>query len=278
MIKIETKIWLNELIPLLSNILMLKVLTYNIWFNNFIEDERLESLHTLVAKTDPHVVCLQEVRACMFDKLVKMFTDYTAYPSELDQSYDSITLIKNDNNIKVELHEFIPFEHSIMMRNLHIVKINYHGTPVVIGNTHFESIFDPLDARIKMKYRQYKQAKDIMENIFGSEGEELILCCDSNITKDDHLLFENLYGDWVDSWSVDKTHTTGYTYDTDTNVYLTRLSRTIRTRIDKIMSRGGRLSVDNVLIVNKKNCGLKHEPSDHYGVLAEFSVVHTLGD
>lgn len=249
---------------------MLRVLTYNIWFSDFIADERLQSLKKIVNNTEPHIICLQEVREYIYEEIHKMFDDYIIKPDVLDQKYDSIILVKKTNDIDFDSYSVIEYEHSIMMRNLHVVKLTYKNVPFLIGNSHFESIFDSADERIKLKYLQYKQAKDILNDVFRSNNEELILCCDSNLTSEGVEIFNQIYHDWTDAWINDEE---GFTYDTCNNPYLKRINKEIRFRLDRILKHGNRTKIKSTQVVNKTMSGVKKEVSDHYGVLTHLEIL-----
>lgn len=250
---------------------MLRVLTYNIWFNEFIAEDRLNSLKLIVDETQPHVICLQEVRERIHDQILNIFDEYTIKPESLDQRYDSIILIKNDKDVQFTSYTVVEFEHSLMMRNLHVVNLQYKNVDFIIGNSHFESIFDSDDERIKYKYHQYKQAKDILENIFRTTNEEeLVLCCDSNLTSDGICIFNEIYSEWKDAWIYDDD---GYTYDTHTNPYLKKLKKEIRFRLDRILKYGSKTKIESTKILNKSSTSVKKEASDHYGVLTHLKLI-----
>ena len=247
----------------------LRVLTYNIWFSDFITKERLGSLKHAIDELDPHIICLQEVRCKIFYDIVNILPGYTVYPSEIKQQYDCMICVKNNSGINVCSYDCIKYEHSVMMRNLHIVTINYNNKIIIIGNTHFESIFDPADEKIKIKYTQYQHAKNILERIFKTNTEEVILCCDSNLTEEGVHIFNDIFSEWSDTW-INNDY--GYTYDTSTNKYLQRIQKFIQFRLDRILKHGTGTKVIRSHIVNKVNNKLKYEPSDHYGVFTELSI------
>jgi hypothetical protein len=154
--------------------------------------------------------------------------------------------------------------------------ISHKGQKYVIGNTHYESIFDKSDDRIQNKYSQYVMSKDIME-ITGSEvldnrkdeTIELILCCDSNLTNEDGDIFDKTFSEWKDCWEgkVD-----GYTYNTETNPYLKKISKRIVSRLDRILIMGKSKVVESKVISKLTDDKIKLEPSDHYGVFTTLSI------
>ena len=45
----------------IKEIKSLKILTYNIWFDNFNMENRLQALFKIIAEADADIICLQEV-------------------------------------------------------------------------------------------------------------------------------------------------------------------------------------------------------------------------
>lgn len=256
---------------------MLSVLTYNIWFSKFIWEKRLDALESVIDRYKPDIVCVQELRQEVHDAFLDRFNDeYDIQLKDFSQTYDCCIMVRKTPDIVVDTSIVVPYEYSIMMRNLHMTVISHKGQKYVIGNTHYESIFDKSDDRIQNKYSQYVMSKDIME-ITGSEvlndskdeTIELILCCDSNLTAEDGDIFDKTFNEWKDCWDGKMD---GHTYNTETNPYLKKISKRIVSRLDRILINGRSKVVESKVISKLTDDKIKLEPSDHYGVFTTLSI------
>jgi hypothetical protein len=256
---------------------MVSIVTYNVWFSEFLYKERMLALHKIISKYNPEIVCFQEVRKNIYNEFKQVFNDYKFYPEDLQQQYDCCILVKKDNkNIIVNEHLIIPYELSLMMRNLQVIKCLVNNKEYIIGNTHFESLFDNNDERIKIKYIQYNQCKNILE----AYGNNIILCCDSNLTQNDETIFNSIYHNWRDCWveynEKNKKINYGFTYNTKTNPYLRKKSIEIISRIDRIMMKSNNLSISNIELLNRWSSPFTDkEPSDHYGIIIFIVYTHS---
>ena len=186
----------------------LKVCSYNIWFDNIMIKERLESLLAKIILENPDVVCLQEVRPEIYDIIKNSLQNEYKYtfPKTINTNYSCVTLSK----LPISKYLIYPFKNSKMDRSLIITKIDYpfinnnqndqdnqdnqdnqnnqdnqenttsiDKIEIVIVNTHFESIFSRKSKNI-VKIDQYKETHKIMEQLV-DDYKNVILCADTNI-------------------------------------------------------------------------------------------------
>ena len=250
---------------------MLKIISYNIWFSKFIFDERLESLIKIINYFNPHVICLQEVTPISFNVLkTRLYNNYIFFPNEFNQEYDSIIIIKIDNDIIINKNSYrsIFYDFTNMGRKLHYIKFNYKNIKFLISNSHFESVFN--NPNLITKYYQYRQSNKTLLNLL-SEIDQCIFCFDSNLTKNDYNYFNDIFKNWIDCWILKNDDELGYTYDTTINPYCKKY-KLIRERIDRILI-SKHMNINSMMLINKNSISDKiKEVSDHFGLYLEIII------
>ena len=99
----------------------LTVLSLNIWFDQFAEMERTASLLATIYKNNPDVICLQEVRPNIYEKLIKNLKKYQyRYPKNVLYNYGCVIMSK----YKISKCLSLPYKHTNMGRELLITKID----------------------------------------------------------------------------------------------------------------------------------------------------------
>jgi endonuclease/exonuclease/phosphatase family metal-dependent hydrolase len=276
----------------IPDINILKVMSYNIWFSNILQNERLISLIENIKYHDPHVLCLQEVTNVVFDNLVDGLHEYPYhYPKKLKQQYGCVIFSKHP----IIKSEEIQYKNTQMGRSLVICHINVtvynnidnysEGNPmsitskevnvspsikeIVIATSHYESIFKNFNS---VKIEQFNKTKDILEDI-NDYHDNIILCADTNIVKTEEKYFITNDNKWKDSWIEDgEKEDNKNTYDSYKNENLmNRLIGNYTSRIDRIIYINSKLLVqeDFKLITA---CYGTIEPSDHFGIMTTFSI------
>lgn len=242
-----------------------KIVSYNIWFDRFLREQRLKSLISKILIDNPCVVCLQEVTDVTHSKLVTALDDrykYT-YPKNLSHRYGCLILSK----YPIEKATSLKFK-SNMGRQLDLTYVRLPSNhSIVIANAHFESEFD-FDN--KFKTMQYRYTTAVLNKIFSDNSCDknflgTILCADTNITVNDSVKYNSSLGLFCDAW--DKDQTKENTYDTKTNVLLSESYNQIQSRLDRILYRPTNGLVQISFDMLK---GDILEISDHYGISASF--------
>jgi endonuclease/exonuclease/phosphatase family metal-dependent hydrolase len=243
----------------------IKIMSYNIWFDEKLREERTHELIKKIKKENPSIICLQEVteqtHAIIMSEIQSEYK-YT-YPEKLNHKYGCITL----SNIPIEKSHSVKYE-SNMGRQLDIMKIG----KIIIMNTHFESEFIEDN---KLKKKQYKLTSEIMKIIKIISDPSIsgvILCSDTNMTETDVKEYNESFNMYLDAWIVDGQNALcENTYDTTTNELMKDSEKTYISRLDRII-----YLTNNNNITQKKFQMLKGdniEISDHYGIMTEFNIL-----
>jgi exonuclease III len=247
----------------------LKILSYNIWFDDYIKDDRTASLIYNIKILNPDIICLQEVTKDAYEKIKKEL-NYYRYPEELDRSYGVITLSKY-KIINSVIHDLI----SNMGRTISIIEIsvklsNNKEETIIITNCHYESEFNKENI---IKIKQFKDTEEILEK-FLLKTPFVIHCADTNIVNNEDKFYFQLNG-WKDCWIENKCDEyKKFTYDYDTNENLQSRNLIYRSRIDRMIYSNTKFIelLDFKLIVGDKDY---IQPSDHHGIMAVFNIENT---
>lgn len=239
----------------------MKILSYNIWFDNFNRTERLFSLFEVIEKNDPDIVCLQEVLDFQYDTIKNRLNYEYSYPDKLTSKYGCVILSKHPMTRSVTIN--LPSE---MGRNLTVVKVNIDETTFVVANVHFESEFNNKNTT---KKEQFKHVSTILNKIY-YDHSNVILCSDTNVTEFDEKYFLQCFNTFKDAWienGSDANKKFTYDYDTNTNLQLRKIE--LKCRIDRILFRLNDLThCSNFDLLS--STGLTVEPSDHHGIMTTF--------
>lgn len=244
-----------------------KIVSYNIWFDRFLREQRLKSLISKLLLENPCVVCLQEVVDITHSGLLATLSDKYKYiyPKNLTHRYGCLIMSK----YPIEKATSLKFR-SNMGRQLDLAYIRLPSNhSIVIANTHFESEFDTEN---KLKTSQYKYTSAILNKIYNDNIHDenflgTILCSDTNITKHDEIKYNLSLGLFRDAW--DKDVTKENTYDTKTNILLSESENQIQSRLDRILYRPSNKLLHKSFDMLKGNL---LEISDHYGITASFGI------
>lgn len=243
----------------------LKVLSYNIWFDQYKRIDRLFALIEIIKKANADVVCLQEVLDFQYDT-IKERLDYSySYPNNITQAYGCVILSKHPilNSQTIDLP-------TTMGRTINIVNISIGTNKFLIANVHFESEFNQTNLT---KKEQIKIVGNTLYNFKQNDKElNIILCSDTNITYYDEKYFNENFLTFQDSWietgsNCDKK----YTYDYKKNVYLQIRKIELRCRIDRILhnlTENIKLSKFELLCSTESDI----EPSDHFGIMSTYII------
>lgn len=231
----------------------IKIISYNIWFDNENKQKRLSSLYNVIDDNDPDVICLQEVTEVVFKLLISKLNNYYYYPKILTSSYGCVTFSKNP--IQKTKIIILP---SNMNRSLILTQIDNF----IIANMHFESEFESDNIN---KILQYQYISSLLTKLHNNY-DGIILCSDTNLTTYDEQQYNECFDGMNDAWNMDKNENNKYTYDFVTNKNA-RLK--IRSRIDRILYCGNNITLKQF---NLLKCEMyKIQPSDHHGLLAVFN-------
>jgi endonuclease/exonuclease/phosphatase family metal-dependent hydrolase len=196
----------------------LKILSWNIWFESFAYDIRMEMIFTVIKETSPDVICLQEV----LPKTIPMIMHQSWY-SEYDISdpgtgqsvepYGVVLLVKKKLHAKFKVHPF-PTE---MARQLLTAEITKDGETILVGTVHLESL----------NYHNVREQQlEVCQKVFRNY-KNVILCGDFNFCSYRNFAvsrkpLENdslgaILPEFVDVWPEQHPEEKGYTFDSDSN-------------------------------------------------------------
>lgn len=246
----------------------LSVVSYNIWFDETDRNVRFDALLSLIKSNNPDIICLQEVVPEIYNLLKIQLSEYKYFfPKQIKYRYGCVIFSKYI--IENEYDHYYP--NSKMGRNLLAVNIKYNSSiNITIATSHFESLFDETNSN-NVKLEQYMYAQNILNKLY-DDGYPVILCSDTNILSNEEKYFftDSRWNDVFYDTSNDVSYET-YTYDTKENKNLiTRNIKEIRSRIDRIMYRGGMTIKSSYYKLLRGIDGI--EPSDHFGLFTKFIV------
>lgn len=233
--------------------MIFKLLSFNIWFEPVDFNQRMENIAEIIRIHKPDLICLQEVIPSSFSFLQNRFSAYYFYPDKPSNTYFTVIMSK---------HLFVNKEFqklsTTQARDFKAVEINLDGIPINLGVIHLESHF----ISPEFKLEQYNF---ILEYFLTKENA--IIAGDTNITKRDEKYFV-LPEPWKDIWiELGKDVRWQYSYDSKLNKYA---EKPFRNRFDRIFYQGW-----DIYPISLKLVGTRERegtfPSDHFGLLAQFS-------
>lgn len=263
-------------------------MSYNIWFNNFLQFERLESLIEHINNSNPDVICLQEVRPFIYEILKNKLINYQySFPNKLNHNYGCVTFSK----YPMKKCTRYAFKNSNMGRELILTKIDYpinnnDNNNIIVANTHFESEFKKNNVK---KKDQIKETFDILNKLYDTH-HNVIFCADTNIIKHDEEYWNSVWfnnsSEWLDAYitlhnnSYNNSCKNNFTYDGKLNPYIKSKNR---NRFDRILLRtdicnliefemiGNYIDkqVDNY---DDNRVNSKITPSDHFGISIKIEI------
>lgn len=262
---------------------MIRVLSYNIWFDSYKRNERLQSLIKVVDEYKPDVLCFQEMTPEVYESMQKQLPEYQyIFPNRLKFSYGSVIMSKHI--ITQSYNEFYP--ETQMGRNLLAVNILMNNNNITVATSHFESQFNAINTT---KTSQYIYANNILNKLYDMLSP-VIFCSDTNILKNEEkyffkdCLWDDAYNKKIEQYTdeneLNKFKTDNeYTYDTVKNTNLVnRNIKEIRSRIDRIVYKGSDILQLKDFAMIKKISHNDDEPSDHFGILADFNIIKTVDE
>ena len=253
----------------------LKLISYNIWFEETDWQDRLDQLVVHIDRYKPSIILLQEVRPEVQERILLLLSNKYPYhtPNRISGSYGDMIL----SQFKILEHFNLPYANSNMGRKLLVSKIEFpqnlvmgdndwsvEYVPVIIATSHFESIFTK--SVNKEKTQQYEDVREFLEGL-ATFVPNMIFAGDTNALLNEEKLFLSS-SLWTDAWTVEKGRNEQYTYDAYKNKYLSRTD--YRSRFDQVHFRGPNLVYKKFnLIKGSKD----REASDHFGIYAEIKLI-----
>jgi len=253
----------------------LKVLSLNIWFEDIMEDQRIQSLINLIKYNDIDIICLQEVKPNIYKKLTENLPKYYSYPKNISYHYGNVIFSK----YKISKCLTVPFTTSKMGRNLIFAKIDIphicgdgcvKKIEILVCTSHFESEFKKNIKNIE-KLKQYEETFELLSK-FSFNYKNIIFCSDTNILNNEEEYFDKFTdANFIDSWKVHGNSNNKFTYDSYCNTYLQLKNPKFRSRLDRILFNCKNLQIIDFILVKNFDSNII-EISDHFGVLTKFEI------
>jgi len=256
----------------------LRVVTWNVWFDEYFKDARMESLVREVLSVAPDVACLQEVlprfsaalRACGPLAALYDISPFDVAP------YGVMILARRDLQVAF-IQEDMP---SMMGRTLLVASCQARCPGLIVATVHLESLNSERTRRAQL--------------LLASERllpfQRAVLCGDFNFDS------AKTYGDWnrgaparapeelencvltevlpdyVDAWPAVHGDGEGITFDGAANP-LCVSDGDERMRYDRVMVRRGGLRLEAAALLGTapiNDAGVR--PSDHFGVQVDLTL------
>ena len=235
---------------------MIKLLTWNIWFNKKYMELRFCEILRLVKKSDPDICCFQEVVPEFIELMgldTHWFDNYDF--SDLDVSpYGTILCVKKYFEFGFKSYDLT----SKMGRKL-IIGSN---PDLVVGTVHLES----LDSQ-PIRLTQLQEIKELLDS-YGSVSKILCgdfnFCSQANYKPNPNIPLENLnlihtFPDYLDQWAgAGSTHVPTWKH----------------MRLDRILTKlnpGLRVGAKSLIGTKPVLGTAQTAPSDHLGLVLEIN-------
>lgn len=124
----------------------------------------------VIAKENPHVIFLQEVVPDSLIILKKLCPGYRISASGL-VGYFTVTLLK-ESDMKFETEDIQPFFSSVMSRSLLYNQCRIKEMPLLLINTHLESMASHSDERkkqLKLSFQKVEEGESCRTVVFGGD-------------------------------------------------------------------------------------------------------------
>lgn len=206
----------------------LRVITWNVWFNEWQRDLRQRALWSELEALDPDVICLQEVVSSHLDgPEIHELRDRGFWVSNRRiWGYDVIVV----SRLPVLDSERVPLP-SVMGRELLVVHLDTNPA-LTVATVHLESTNEMTDFRCQ----QLAEIHKWLEN-----QADVLLVGDMNFPAGERPEAAFLPG-WTDVWQSLRPDDPGFTVDSKLNVMRGSMKpgQKKRARIDRVFHRGAR--------------------------------------
>jgi len=252
----------------------LTIVTYNIWYNKKDLVARTKQIVELIMtglKHLPDLICMQEVTQRSY-QIIEQAMKSSYYLFEVFGNdkpglpYSNLIAI-NRKTLEIINDTLTAYDFDSQMgRKLMVCQVRQRMTDIKfhILNTHLESLQE------NWKYRKL-QMESIHRLIKEEKLENFILVGDFNICRDQEPIESLLRSyEYQDAWiEMGSPQSLKYTYDYQLNSQESNNVK-LKGRLDRILYR---FADDKIVISKLKFIGhQKPNPSDHFGLLAEFMM------
>eukprot|EP00128_Syssomonas_multiformis_P000056 Colp12_sorted_trinity150504_noHs@24159 len=265
----------TETVAASSDEVKLKVVQYNVWFDAHRSVERNKHVFALIQENSPDVVCFQEVTPPFLQRMKEdgFIRKNYVFSDTQSAGYSAMLLIKHQHQ---PVFYEKKFENSRMSRSLIRAEIELkidadRTMNCCVATSHFES------GRSRDVRRE--QFKISFSGIL-SRFTNVILCGDFNM--DPSWLTEQICipADYIDAWLALHAHEpeeSGHTMPPLPSKKSRRIDRVLVKSQELTVSRCDLIGTAPLKKATTEECAVAHPyrpctPSDHYGLLAHFSL------
>ena len=248
------------------------IMTYNVWFEEKYIQERTEKIIETIKLYEPDVICFQELTERSYEYLENKLTDiyyiFQIFMSEKNPYGCGIGCKRSSVEI-IQQPYYYDYNNTKMSRRLIGCEVKIRGKHFHILNTHLESL--PMNDHLRsLQFNTIKQVITPLSNV--------ILCGDFNIIRDDEqinskIANSKLYDSWIQIGCPSRIC---YTYNHKKN---SNIKGKYQNRLDRIYYSVNDESDFNLEVkrmaltgLSKINNDIPIQPSDHFGLLAEFEI------
>ncbi|MBN1560016.1 endonuclease/exonuclease/phosphatase family protein [candidate division KSB1 bacterium] len=241
----------------------IRLLSWNLWFDEFLQLERLNAVLSHIVHLHPDIITFQELTFLsenFFDNKNLPFSDiYHKVPKNVLEKNRYWEGIYTRFGFDARFTR-IPFEDSQMGRGLTVV--HFYEIDLVVGCMHLES-----EDNHSIRRNQFHQA---LSHFSYFRTRNNILAGDTNVRAGDtidDLLPEN----WADVWQQLMAKEPGYTVDSTRNP-MGPVNR--QERLDRVFYSCQDYQPQRIRLVGTNPLthkdGTVYFPSDHFGLLVDF--------
>lgn len=230
--------------------------------------QRISAVCRLVLSWAPDIIYLQEIVPEIEPEIRMRFPQYLYLPGDC-QGYYVATLL-NKNTVNYKSHSVVPFSSTKMERNIVFAEATFNGKPLVLLNTHLESMGYSTEVRkvqLRRCFRMVKKEPAEKTVIFGG---------DLNLRDKEVDSIGGVPGDVQDMWVASGSDPScRYTWDMERNDNLDfRDKGKPQLRFDRVYVRHSLppslAPVAFRLIGTQRLERDRCFPSDHWGIVCQF--------
>lgn len=250
----------------------LRVLTWNICFQDLEVEARMAAIARVILDEKPDIIAFQEVTP-QLERLLRdrrAFDNYTSVPAPYPSGNYYTLLFACKSNAKWLSGQREQFPHTRHARDHLKGLLEWNGIPVQVTNVHLESarLWNPDDLGSTERRRQVTQVIDDLLH-----DDDSLVMGDFNWIPSDGP-FPELPPGAVDVWERQRPDDEGFTFDHICNGCV---RSHYRGRPDKMLVRMGVLCPAHARLVGtdtipnaQQSSGRPVLPSDHFGLLVDF--------
>nr|QBK87103.1 MAG: endonuclease/exonuclease/phosphatase family protein [Marseillevirus LCMAC201] len=235
--------------------MILKVVSFNLWSDPFLKNERTEWVYTHIIKEKPDIILFQEVSNSNVLELTKKLRKYNYQYKVVSEGRTVYEMICS--KWQITNHKFNRYSTSKTNRGLLWADLRINGSIVTVASTQLDQGTGEIQKRLG-------QLDCILKSL-ANLHHTTIIGCDTGFIKENYNLSH-----WKDAWVSTGKKVPQYTYDSKRNKNITK---NIQTRPDRIYYQGGITDPIYELIGTAECCGLLNaNPSTHFGICCTFTL------